>query len=655
MGRTWIRQDVQIASTTTTTAGYTDNTAPSLANYQTNASTLTDDLNNLRSSVNNLLDLRTGNWYDDISTPSTFENGAQRGVEDLNQDLHDYERKRVLREVSLLTDVSVTAYVAATGTLSLNSQVSNNDTVTTGTHTYTFKTALTPLADEVLIGATASDSLDNLISAINNAPGGAGSGTLWAAATTANGFVTAAAGAGDTMDVTAIIPGTQGNLIATTETMTDVLSIWTNGALLTGGTGDVEILLIGELPTQTTAAIGTVTTLGTVAAYDATFGTVSATAVVTAGTAVAPANMVEIVDGSTRDPILDGDGKRIWGLFQTESNTDGFTMTGTTPNRAQISFVVLNDTGDGLEAVDATYIGGKTINYTYVERKALEDLNEYDFLRGAALDIGSGAATLTRQAGYTNQGTTPVDLVTNATLDLEGAGLQWIIRDDLEANLFRIVEGSAGGTSEVEIGSDVDLYDNNAVDVDFNAGITARSGGTRPIDVGVNDGMIETTAGDFEIQAASELWFDDGNRPAGWSLTTGILLSDTAQEWTDFEANFGEVSLMDAINKAYEDQVRSKVQAVMTANVAADTDVNGPTYDNNTDVDLLPYDSVPTSFVADVEVFLNGELLRNAANDGGGEDVYPGGTPADGDLKFQFALRGTGANPDQLTVIVNGQ
>jgi len=93
---------------------------------------------------------------------------------------------------------------------------------------------------------------------------------------------------------------------------------------------------------------------------------------------------------------------------------------------------------------------------------------------------------------------------------------------------------------------------------------------------------------------------------------------------------------------------------VLTANVAMDSDINGPgTPHNNTDVDLAPFDQV--TFVDDVEVYLNGELLRNAANDGGGEDVYPGGTPAEGDLRFQFALNGTGSKPDQLTVIVNGQ
>ena len=97
------------------------------------------------------------------------------------------------------------------GTLTLSANVANGDTVTTGTKTYTFQTVLTNVDGNVLIGATASDSLDNLIAAINL---GAGSGTLYAAATTANGYVSAAAGAGDTMDVTALVAGT----IATTST-----------------------------------------------------------------------------------------------------------------------------------------------------------------------------------------------------------------------------------------------------------------------------------------------------------------------------------------------------------------------------------------------------------------------------------------------------
>jgi hypothetical protein len=35
--------------------------------------------------------------------------------------------------------------------------------------------------------------------------------------------------------------------------------------------------------------------------------------------------------------------------------------------------------------------------------------------------------------------------------------------------------------------------------------------------------------------------------------------------------------------------------------------------------------------------------------------VYPGTSDANGDLMFTFNLKGTGAKPDQLTIIVNGQ
>jgi len=121
---------------------------------------------------------------------------------------------------------------AATGILTASGNFSNTETVTTGTKTYTFQTALTNVDGNVLIGASASDSLDNLIAAINL---GAGSGTLYAAATTANGFVSAAAGAGDTMDVTALVAGSAANSTATTET--SATASW-GGATLSGGEED---------------------------------------------------------------------------------------------------------------------------------------------------------------------------------------------------------------------------------------------------------------------------------------------------------------------------------------------------------------------------------------------------------------------------------
>jgi hypothetical protein len=106
-------------------------------------------------------------------------------------------------------------------------------TLTGGTaaKVYTFQTTLTDVDGNVLIGATASDSIDNLIAAINLAPG---AGTDYANSMTLQGDVTASAGAGDTMVLKSREFGSEGNSIVTTETMT-------NGsfaaATLTGGAG----------------------------------------------------------------------------------------------------------------------------------------------------------------------------------------------------------------------------------------------------------------------------------------------------------------------------------------------------------------------------------------------------------------------------------
>lgn len=103
----------------------------------------------------------------------------------------------------------------ATGTLTATGNFVDAETVTIGTKTYKFTVNLsTPaVADEVKIGSSASDSLDNLIAAIN---GAAGVGTNYGTGTVAHTLVTAAAGAGDTMTITAKTIGTAGNDIATT-------------------------------------------------------------------------------------------------------------------------------------------------------------------------------------------------------------------------------------------------------------------------------------------------------------------------------------------------------------------------------------------------------------------------------------------------------
>lgn len=521
MGRTFIRQETQIRKSDT----YDDTITPSLANYETNPVDIEDDLNTLRSQVQNLINrdgasFPSGNWYDDLTQPTTLENGTIRGIDAVNDALHIVEKKRVLRDVvNVGTDITV------------------------------------------------------------------------------------------------------------------------------GGSDNFVILALAELPSNTTAAIGSVTTLGTVAAYNSSFGA-NDLAEVAGPNALEPKNLMAIVDADTGDPILSS-GRKIWGLFQTESNTDGSTMTGTTPNRAQISFVRPNATFDDLEACPAADIQGKDIQYSTRERVRLEDLTEADFLRGAVVDVGAGSGTITRQVAYDNQGTTPVDLTTNATLDLEGAGLVWAIRDDAEATLFAITEGSSGGTSKVAIEGDVDIFDVNAVTNDFLNGASFDTGAAgTTINVGVTANQIDSggtldlvTAAASQLKMASggRLAFTDQYEPAGWSLD-GIALSDSAQEWTDFETAFGEVSLLSAIKTAYESAHRRRVFSVVSvANIAANTDASGPSDDNNLDADLG--DLSGGTFVDDYDVFLNGELLRPGADAAANHDYYPGTSLANGQLKFEFVLK----------------
>jgi hypothetical protein len=144
----------------------------------------------------------------------------------------------------VLTMKHLAANAAAVGTLTLSANVADNDAVTIaapaqfgGTRIYTFKTALTAgggYPGEVLIGGSASVSIDNLIFAINNT---GTPGTNYGTGTAINIAVSAAAGAGDTMDVTATDAGAVGNTIGTTET--SATASW-GAATLTGGTGPLS-------------------------------------------------------------------------------------------------------------------------------------------------------------------------------------------------------------------------------------------------------------------------------------------------------------------------------------------------------------------------------------------------------------------------------
>lgn len=129
----------------------------------------------------------------------------------------DTEATPTITSGRIRVDCSGGSTAAATQTLTLTGLPLADETVTIGDRVYTWKAALTG-SNQVLIGADASASLDNLIAAVN---GAAGAGTTYGTGTVTHAYATAAAGAGDTMVVTARTPGTVGNELASTETLTN--------------------------------------------------------------------------------------------------------------------------------------------------------------------------------------------------------------------------------------------------------------------------------------------------------------------------------------------------------------------------------------------------------------------------------------------------
>jgi hypothetical protein len=512
-GFTLLRQDEDIRKSDS----YDDSVAPTEAAYETNPADIEDDLNNVRSAINNLLNrdgasFPTADWFDDLAAPTALETGTARGIQATNDALHLLEKKRVLKCLWTLNSISIAL-------------------------------------------------------------------------------------AGDTFDIL-------------------------------GGT---------ELPGNTQARVGASTDLGTVTADNSGGFGAHSLAEVSGTSALRPKNLVQIVDAVTRDPVLDA-GDKIYGLLQSESATD-HTITATTPNRVQISFVKINGAGNDLIAITSGAMDGVSYDYCYVERVRFEDLTEEDWLGNAEIDVPAGA-TVTRQSAYDGQGVTVVDTTTNATLDL-GTGLFWEIGDDDSLTMLRATEGSAGGTSTLLVGTGVDVFDVDAVDNDFLNGATFGTTGTG-IQVAETAGLIERAA-DLTLYASGsgELFLHDSNiNSEGTWAQAGVKLTETTTEVSDYETAFGgEVSLFNAIVQAYNagaDPVRSF--HVVNTTITANNDVSGPAGASNVDVNFP--DLSTGTFTDNHWLFLNGRLMRPGADLNADFDYYPGTalTP-DADLRFERVLR----------------
>lgn len=156
----------------------------------------------------------------------------------IDTEVYEFDADGTVSGANIAVDVSA-HMVQSEGTLTLGGAIpSNNETITVNSQVYTWKTTLTSAADEIKIGSTIDDCIDNYTYCINAGP--TGEGVLFGTGTVANTAVTAAKGSGTTSVLTAIVYGVIGDLIDTTTTMGDGANIFDGAGTLGTTTAGVD-------------------------------------------------------------------------------------------------------------------------------------------------------------------------------------------------------------------------------------------------------------------------------------------------------------------------------------------------------------------------------------------------------------------------------
>ena len=144
--------------------------------------------------------------------------------------------------IRLLNACLVSGFGATRATATITSSgvnVSNNDTVTVNGTVYTFKTALTPAANEVLIGASAAASLSNLCAAMS---GWGTSGTTYGAGTTQQTLIQVTGLTATVITLQAYTGGTGGNALTLAKS---AVTLTVSGATFSGGAGSDTTVSLG--------------------------------------------------------------------------------------------------------------------------------------------------------------------------------------------------------------------------------------------------------------------------------------------------------------------------------------------------------------------------------------------------------------------------
>jgi hypothetical protein len=456
-----------------------------------------------------------------------------------------------------------------------------------------------------------------------------------------------------------------------------------------------------------TSQLGLVT-----APHGGTFGTTHSLAELVGDTAINPRNMLQVVDGATGDPILSG-GKTIWGLLQNEAvATDGALFTDVTPERAQVSFVIVNATNDNLIACPVGDIQNKVVNLSFVDRKTLSTRTAQDWMRrGTFVDVPTGGASVTLDNAIDNQGATPATQATDISIRINDSSSWHFQTSDGARSLLSVKPAAAGDEVELNVDTlDVNVGAAGVVDVDN--GITVDSGG-QALNLGVTAGRIDSTslklaatAGLAEVEGVGVTL--DGTAGAGGAITMdgtvldadfsgdadshliatqnsatkrtlliaarntgaavadleleadGDLLFETAQQTTPIPLDDSTAGAISALAGGPHASVSAAIKYALEhggVDLAFDIYVAAGNFATGVNIpavtlDLTSYDGVmgtPGSpGTPDLFLFLNGRLVRGAAATGTG-DWYPGTTPANGDIKVDFP-KGVKTNDVILTI-----
>jgi len=221
--------------------------------------------------------------------------------------------------------------------------------------------------------------------------------------------------------------------------------------------------------------------------------------------------------------------------------------------------------------------------------------------------------------------------------------------------VFGVVEGSGGGTTTVHIAPAADVFDVDAVANNFLNGSSFDTGAAgTTINVGVTANQIDSggalsvlsTSADLSLVAGLELNMTDSYRAGStWSLADGVSLASSSAEWSAYETRFGEVSLMNALAQAYDNNNVTKTYAVVTQAENEDVDIGGVSGGANLDAQI--HDLSVGSFLTSHDTYWNGNLLRPGAADGSGHDYYPGTSLPNGQIKLEFKAK----IGDQLCIV----